>query len=51
MTYPHPYQRRILAALNVLGKHIYAGTVTPEERARRRKKTKAQRVARRANRS
>ncbi|QDF14211.1 hypothetical protein SEA_IAMGROOT_38 [Microbacterium phage IAmGroot] len=32
-----PYQRRILVALNVLGKHIFAGTETPEQRTERRR--------------
>lgn len=53
------FQRRILGALNIArypsligpGRlsvgHIYAGTVTPEEKARRRKAGKAARVARR----
>jgi hypothetical protein len=56
------FQRRILAALNIarypslIGParlstgHIYAGTVTPEEKAKRRKKGKAQRLARKAHR-
>jgi hypothetical protein len=56
----NPFQRRILAALNVAAKypvlagpsrlsygHIYAGTVAPAEKARRRKADKAARVARR----
>lgn len=54
------FQRRILAALNIarypslagpgrlsIG-HIYAGTVPPEEKAKRRAKGKAQRLARKA---
>lgn len=44
------YQRRILAALNYTGKHIYAGTVTGAEKAKRRAKGKAQRAARKAGR-
>lgn len=56
------FQRRILAALNIarypslIGPsrlstgHIYAGTVTPEEKAKRRKAGKAQRAARKASR-
>lgn len=57
---PNLFQRRILAALNIArypsligpGRlsvgHIYAGTVTPAEKARRRKAGKAQRAARKA---
>lgn len=37
MTAPNPYQRRILAALNILGKHVYAPAETPTERAERRR--------------
>lgn len=37
MTQPNPYQLRILAALNILGKHVYAGKETPQERAARRR--------------
>lgn len=48
---PNPYQREILFALNRLGKHVYAGTVSAAEIARRRTKAKAARVARRQNRS
>lgn len=56
------FQRRILAALNIAqyprlagpGRlnygHIYAGTVTAEEKAKRRAKGKAQRLARRRSR-
>lgn len=43
------YQRRILAALNYTGKHIFGG-IDPEERAKRRAKGKAQRAARKAGR-
>ena len=32
----NPYQRRILLALNTLGKHVYAGKETPRDRAERR---------------
>lgn len=46
-----PYQKAILYALPRLGKHVYGGTVTPAEKTRRRAATKAQRVARRQNRS
>lgn len=54
------FQRRILAALNIArfpsligpGRlstgHIYAGTVTPAEKTKRRAKGKAQRLARKA---
>lgn len=42
------YQRRILAALNLTGKHIYAGTVPAAEKARRRAADKAARKARKA---
>lgn len=58
------FQRRILGALNLAAKyptlagpgrlsymHIYAGTVTPAEKAKRRKAGKAQRAARRVARS
>jgi hypothetical protein len=60
MTESNIFQRRILAALNIArypvltgpGKlsygHIYAGTVTPAEKAKRRAKGKAQRLARKA---
>lgn len=48
MTTPNPFQRRILAGLNITGKHIYGGTVPAAEKARRRKAGKAQRAARRA---
>lgn len=46
-----PYQRAILFALPRLGKHIYAGTVPAATKTARRKATKAQRIARRQNRS
>lgn len=55
------FQRRLLGALNLAAKyprlagpgrlsyaHIYAGTVTPAEKAKRRKAGKAQRLARKA---
>lgn len=45
-----PYQRRILAGLNISGKHIYAGTVPAAEKARRRAANKAARKARKATR-
>ena len=45
------YQRAILYALNKLGKHVYAGTVTDAEIARRRTKGKAARLARRKSRN
>ena len=44
------YQRRVLAGLNALGKHVYAGTVPAPEKARRRAANKAARKARKANR-
>jgi len=44
------FQRRILAGLNMTGKHVYAGTVDPAEKARRRAANKAARKARRAGR-
>lgn len=47
---PNLYQRRILAASNYTGKHVYgyAGTVDPAAVAKRRAKYKAARKARRA---
>lgn len=46
------FQQTILLALNNprLGKHIYSGSVKPEEIARRRKANKVARVQRRKNR-
>lgn len=44
------YQKRILFALNTLHKHVYSGTVEPEEIARRRKANKVARNSRRKNR-
>lgn len=51
-TYAEPtsYQQAILVALMLTGKHIYEGTVNPNEVARRRAKNKVARVSRRANR-
>ena len=46
---PNPYQLTILLALNKLGKHIYAGTVDPVEKARRRKANKVARAQRKVN--
>ncbi len=43
-------QRTILAALNTLGKHVYAGTVSRKEKLRRRAANKVARASRRANR-
>ncbi|UVK59048.1 hypothetical protein SEA_CEN1621_30 [Microbacterium phage Cen1621] len=43
------YQRRILVALNLTGKHIFAG-IDPAEKARRRAAGKRQRAARKAGR-
>lgn len=45
---PNPFQLTVLRALQ--GKHIYAGTVAPDEIAKRRAKNKAARVSRRRNR-
>lgn len=47
---PNAYQRVILFALNRTGRHVYAGTVSDAEKARRRKANKAARIARRAGR-
>jgi hypothetical protein len=44
------FQRRILVALNLRGKHIYGGTVPADVVANRRAKDKAARVARRVQR-
>lgn len=44
------FQFAILMALNVLGKHVYAGTVSAEEKAKRRAKNKVARASRKANR-
>lgn len=41
---------RLLLALNRSGKHIYEGTVSPEEKARRRARNKRARLSRRRNR-
>jgi hypothetical protein len=49
-TQPSVYQSRILLALNQTGKHIYGGTVTAKEKARRRAANKVARMSRRANR-
>jgi hypothetical protein len=46
----NPYQRTILFALPATGRHIYAGTVSPEEVARRRAAGKRARIARRVTR-
>lgn len=51
ITAPNPYQFRILLGLNRLAKHIYGGTVSDAEKARRRKANKAARISRRKNRS
>lgn len=45
------FQRRILAGLNMTGKHIYGGTVPASEKAARRKKGKAAKAARKIARS
>jgi hypothetical protein len=43
------FQRRILFALNYTGKHVFGG-IDPAEKAKRRAKGKAQRLARKAGR-
>lgn len=48
VTITHPYKISILLALNA--KPMYLGTVTKEEKIKRRKKNKAQRAARKHNR-
>lgn len=45
------FQRRILAGLNMTGKHIYGGTVPASEKAKRRKAGKAAKAARKIARS
>lgn len=40
------FQFAILMGLNSTGKHVYAGTVSPEEKARRRKANKAAKASR-----
>lgn len=45
-----PYQQRILLALNVTGRHVYAGTVPPKMVARRRAHNRMARASRKANR-
>lgn len=51
---PNPFQQIILLSLNAFAlkgkRHIYAGTVTAKEKARRRARNKRARVARRVNR-
>ena len=44
------FQRHILYALNVIGKHIYAGTVPEHVVAKRRRQNKVARAQRRVNR-
>ncbi|MCZ9884656.1 hypothetical protein [Arthrobacter sp. B2a2-09] len=44
------FQKRVLFGLNRLGKHIYAGTVDPAVKAKRRAAGKAARKARKASR-
>ena len=44
----NPFQAKILFGLNFLGKHVYAGTVSAAEKAKRRAADKAARKARRA---
>jgi hypothetical protein len=47
---PHPFQRAILIGLNTRGRHVYGGTVSEEEIARRRAAGKRARIARRITR-
>jgi len=44
----NPFQTKILFGLNLLGKHVYGGTVSAAEKAKRRAKSKAARKARKA---
>lgn len=48
---PTSYQQVMLVALMRTGKHIYQGTVSATEVAKRRARNKAARAARRATRS
>ena len=48
MSEPSAYQKAILMALNNTGKHIYAGTVSATEKARRVRRNKAAKAARKA---
>lgn len=44
------YQKVVLRALNVLNRHVYAGTVSDKTKAKRRAANKVARQSRRANR-
>jgi hypothetical protein len=44
------FQFALLMAMNVLGKHVYAGSVTPAEKEKRRKANKVARNSRKKNR-
>ncbi len=44
------YQKAVLLALNLKGKHVYAGTVRPNVKAKRRSLNKRQDQSRKANR-
>lgn len=48
---PNPFQFAILRGMNRTGKHIYEGTVSSDEIARRRAKNKRAKAARKKNRS
>jgi hypothetical protein len=47
---PNPFQRSLLFALALTGRHVYAGTVPADEVAKRRARGKAARKARRITR-
>lgn len=44
------YQKAVLLALNTTGRHVYAGTVRPNVKAKRRSLGRRQRASRKANR-
>lgn len=44
------FQRKILAGLNNLNKHVYAGTVPDKTKAKRRAKNKVAKASRKKNR-
>lgn len=44
------YQKAVLFALNRLGKHVYAGTVSKVKKAKTRKLNRRQKASRKANR-
>jgi hypothetical protein len=50
MTESTSYQKAMLFALNVLGKHVYGGTVSLKAKARRRSLSRRQKASRKANR-